>query len=81
MADGEAPGVNSGAVAVDGDNWAGGGVVSSGDFSGADVGGLGVDSGVAVADGGGPGVNSRAAAADGEAFGVKVGEGAVWTPG
>ena len=67
-------------LADDGD-WAGGGVVSSGGFSGADAGGLGVDSGVAVADGGGPGVNSRAAATDGEAFGVKVGEGAVWNPG
>jgi len=74
-------GVNSGAIAAGGGDWAAGGVVSSSDFSGADAGGLGVDSGVAVADGGGPGVNSRAAAADGEAFGVKVGEGAVWTSG
>jgi hypothetical protein len=30
-------GVNSGAVAADGGDWAGRGVVSSGDFSGADA--------------------------------------------
>ena len=77
MADGAGPGVNSRAAPADEGDSAGTGVVSSGDVSGADAGGLGVDSGVAVAVGEGLAVDSRAAPANGEAFGVKVGEGVV----
>jgi hypothetical protein len=77
VVNGEGLGANSGVAAADGGDWAGGGIVSSGDFRGADAGGLGVDSGVAVAVGEGLAVDSRAAPANGEAFGVKVGEGVV----